>query len=565
MEHPQGNIGKPIEPAGLRVSDWAIVRRFVDVGGRRVHGRIMGSGPPALFIHSSPANSSYVIADMATVAHSYTCYAFDTPGFGLSDALPAETLEVADLADAMAETLAAIGMPPCPVFGCHTGGTIALELATRHPERVTGVLIDGLAVFTDAENADILPWYFQKIPIDPLGGHYASVWTRFRDQSTWFPWFARDPAMLNERDLTSPEATNRWVSMYFDAQATYTPAYRAAMTYRDGPAQVAALGVPAVFTAIESDMLYPHLDRIAPARADQEIRRVGDSVVRRRALTGEAFARFGSAGSPPELAAKVVASDRVLRQFVDTAQGQLMLRSLGDPARPPLLVVHDVPGAGGTAEAAMAALAERYFVLAFDLPGCGESSPLEAPTVGDLAATLWRGCDALGHDRIGLLGIGFGSAIAAEMAASKPNRATSLALEGLLLADGNDRAVLRRSYAPPVTVEPDGAHWFRTWQMIRDMGIWWPWFTPTRAALRRVPAEYGANALHRRTCETLRQPGVWNAVAAAAIDADSAARLGELRIPVTFVDGSNNPLATAYDDAAREKFPHAKWRALGEI
>lgn len=542
-----------------------VTRRFVDVGGRRVHGRTMGSGPPALFLHSSPANSSLVLADMATVADRYTCFAFDTPGFGLSDALPGDDLTVADLADAMAETLAAIGMPPCPVFGCHTGGSIALELASRHPEQVTGIVIDGLAVFTDEENAAILPQYFQKFPLDPLGGHYSSVWTRFRDQSTWFPWFARDPAAINENDLTSPEATNRWVSMYFDAQATYTPAYRAAMTYRDGPARVAALQVPAVFTATESDMLYPHLDRIAPARADQEIRRVGMSLERRRALTPEAFARFGSAGAPPKLSAAVGASDRVVRQFIDKSGGQLMLRSVGDPTRPPLLVIHDVPGAGGTAEAAMAALADRYFVLAFDLPGCGESAAIDTPTICDLAAASWAGCDALGLDRIALLGIGFGGAIATEMAASAPDRTSALTLDGVLLPDADARAALRRFYAPPVSIEADGSHWFRTWQMIRDIGIWWPWFTPTRTALRRVPAEFGAEALHRRTCETLRQPGGWAGIVSAVLDADTAATLDTLRIPVTFVDGSANPLATAYGDLARERFPDAGWRALGDL
>jgi pimeloyl-ACP methyl ester carboxylesterase len=550
---------------GVALSDYPITRRFVDVGGRRVHGRILGAGPPALFIHSSPANSSLVLADMVRVANRYTCYAFDTPGFGLSDALPGETLQVADLADAMAETLAAIGMPPCPVFGCHTGGSIALELAARHPERVTGIVIDGLAVFTDEENAGILPWYFQKFPLDPLGGHYSSVWTRFRDQSTWFPWFARDPAAINESDLTTPESTNRWVTMYFDAQATYTPAYHAAMTYQDGPRQVASLQVPAVFTATESDMLYPHLDRIAPTRPDQEIRRVGNSTERRRALTGEAFARFGSEGQPPLLAATLAGSDRVVRQFVDVGTGQLMLRSMGDRAKPPLLVIHDVPGAGGTIEGAMATLAERYFVVAYDLPGCGESTPLDTPAAGDFAATLWQGCSALGLDRIGLLGVGFGSAIAVEMAASEPARTTTVALDGLLLANDDERLVLRRSYAPPVAIEPDGSHWFRTWQMIRDTNIWWPWFTPTRAALRRISADFAAEALHRRTCETLRQPGAWAAVVAAAFAVDSAARLETLRIAVTFVEGSANPLATAYRELARERFPDAEWRTLGDI
>ena len=213
----------------------------------------------------------------------------------------------------------------------------------------------------------------------------------------------------------------------------------------------------------------------------------------------------------------------------------------------------------------MVTLAERYFVLAFDLPGCGESTPLESPAIGDYASALWAGCDALGLDQTALLGFGFGSEIAIEMAASAPNRTTALTLDGLLLADDTECAALGQAYAPPVTIEADGSHWFRTWQMIRDMGIWWPWFTPTRGALRRLPAEFGAEALHQRTCETLRQPGEWAAIVAAALDADGAARLATLRIAVNFVDRSANPVATAYEQRARELFPQAQWRALGEI
>ena len=189
------------------VNDLKITRRFVDVNGRAVHMRIMGDGPPALFVHSSPANSFYVVKDMEVVADRYMCFAFDTPGFGLSEPLCGNALTVADLADALAETLNEVGMPPCPVFGTHTGAAIALELASRHPERVTGLVLDGLASFTQVEYETMFGDYFTKFPLDPLGGHYSSLWTRFRDQSTWFPWSARSPDALNESDLTTPTST----------------------------------------------------------------------------------------------------------------------------------------------------------------------------------------------------------------------------------------------------------------------------------------------------------------------------------------------------------------------
>ena len=542
-----------------------IIRRFIDVGGRAVHMRIMGSGPPALFVHSSPANSFYVVNDMATVADSYTCFAFDTPGFGLSDALPGDTLTVAQLADALAETLEAVGMPPCPVFGTHTGASIALELGMRHPHRVTGLVLDGLASFTQAEYDAMFGDYFTKFPPDPLGGHYSSLWTRFRDQSTWFPWSARSPDALNESDLYPPIANHRWLTMYFDAAETYTPAYRAALSYREGPAQIGALTLPAIFSAIESDMLHPHLDRIAPQRADQEIRQVGDSVPDRRELTREGFARFGSPGEPPALPSAMRTTSRIARQFIDVGDTQILVRSVGDPGDPTALIVHDVPGDGGSVESRMLGLAGAHFVIAFDLPGCGETAALDAPSIADIAALLWRACDAIERPSAELFGIGFGSSVAIEMAASAPDRTNSLTLDGVLLADDAERDDLRAHFVPPITIDADGSHWFRTWQMIRDMGIWWPWFAPTRANLRRVEADFDAVSLHKRTCATMRQPGMHAGVVHAALDQDAVARLRHYSGPVRCIANSVQPLATAFDGRARNVLGQASWIDAREI
>ncbi len=539
-------------------------RHFIDVAGRAVHGRSMGSGPPALFIHSSPANSSFLINDMAAVADAWTCFAFDTPGFGFSDPLPGDPLTVAEVADALADTLAQIDMPPCPVFGTHTGAAIAIELAARHPARVTGLFIDGLACFTEAESVELLDGYFQKVPLDPLGGHYSATWTRIRDQAIWFPWFARDPRALNENDMISPESTNRWVTMYFDAAETYVPAYRAAMTYRAGAEQAARLPVPAVFTASESDMLYPHLDRLALHHPRHRIAQIGTSLDRRRALMREAFGGFGSVGRAPALPATLVSSDRVRRVFVECGGRQMMLRTRGDRSHPPLLVLHDVPGAGGGVEARMVVLAKHRFVIAPDLPGCGESDALNQPTLGDFADVVLGACTALGLDRMALLGVGWGSALAAEIAIAAPERITALALEGVLCADAEMRAGLAARYVPATEIAADGSHWFRTWQMLRDAEVWWPWYASRRANLRRVAGEFDALALHRRTQETLRQPGGYAALVQAAVAQDTTERLRMAGTAVTLIAGSANPLATACDAQARQALPAAQWAPLAE-
>ena len=251
-----------------------VKRRFLQIGQRRVHYFRAGEGPPAVLVHSSPANARLLLKEMECLAPGHTVFAFDTPGFGLSAPLPGEVLTVADLADALAETLDAIAMPRCPIFGTHTGAAIALELGVRHPERATGLVLDGVPAFTAAECEAYFGTYFQKMLPSDLGGHYAEAWTRFRDQSVWFPWTNRTPANHNPYDLGPAQSTHLWVQMFFEAAEGYVPAYRAASFYgARAVAAAAALTLPAVYCATDTDMLHPHLARLPPMKPGQGNRR----------------------------------------------------------------------------------------------------------------------------------------------------------------------------------------------------------------------------------------------------------------------------------------------------
>ena len=124
-------------------------------------------------------------------------------------------------------------MPRCPVFGTHTGAAIALELGVRHPDRVSGLVLDGVPAFTDAECAAYFGDYFRAAAGQATWAVIiAEAWTRFRDQSIWFPWSERVPANLNAYDLGPPhEHASLGRSMFFEAADHYAPAYRAASFY----------------------------------------------------------------------------------------------------------------------------------------------------------------------------------------------------------------------------------------------------------------------------------------------------------------------------------------------
>ncbi|MBM3504453.1 MAG: alpha/beta fold hydrolase [Alphaproteobacteria bacterium] len=72
-----------------------------------------------------------MVALAERLADRHTVFAFDSPGFGESDPLDLDHIEIEDLAEAVAATMRALKMPKCAVFGTHTGACIALEVARR--------------------------------------------------------------------------------------------------------------------------------------------------------------------------------------------------------------------------------------------------------------------------------------------------------------------------------------------------------------------------------------------------------------------------------------------------
>ena len=94
----------------------------------------------------------------------------------------------------------------------------------------------------------------------------------------------------------------------------------------------------------------------------------------------------------------------------------------------PVLFLHAAGGAGTWPEFC-ARLAERFDVIAPDHPGFGKSDEFpDAEGVDDLVYHYLDVLDALGLDRVHVVGASFGGWIAAELAVAAPHRLRSLVL-----------------------------------------------------------------------------------------------------------------------------------------
>ncbi|MGH8990106.1 MAG: alpha/beta fold hydrolase, partial [Acidimicrobiia bacterium] len=116
------------------------------------------------------------------------------------------------------------------------------------------------------------------------------------------------------------------------------------------------------------------------------------------------------------------------RQDVDVGGTRVRYVRVGDGEQA-VVALHGFGGDKDTWLFNLDALAEGRSVYALDLPGHGESDKAVADgTVAGLAATVAGFLDAVGLDRVDLVGHSMGAAVAMAVAAAAPDRVRSLTL-----------------------------------------------------------------------------------------------------------------------------------------
>jgi pimeloyl-ACP methyl ester carboxylesterase len=111
------------------------------VPGATLYYEVRGSGPVLLCITGGPTDAG-MFTDLAErLANRYTVVTYDQRGHSRStlDGEP-EDIPVSLHADDAAAILEAVSDEPAYVYGSSGGGTIGLELVTRHPELVRALV-----------------------------------------------------------------------------------------------------------------------------------------------------------------------------------------------------------------------------------------------------------------------------------------------------------------------------------------------------------------------------------------------------------------------------------------
>lgn len=239
-----------------------ISRHYLKIGGRTVHYRRCGEGPPLLMIHQSPRSSAEYEALMIEWGAHFTCIAPDTPGFGQSDPLQNPNPDIDDFADAVAAFARALGIEKTAAYGFHSGGIILVTALKRHPELFTCLAVGGYAIWNAEEMAIFGDRYLPPFVPSDYGEHLVWLWNRILEQSWFFPWFDIHDAARLPGAHADPEKVHAIVMEMLDSGDAYRLGYGAVLRApRDIP-PVDAITPPVLISAYDGDPLQVHIDRL---------------------------------------------------------------------------------------------------------------------------------------------------------------------------------------------------------------------------------------------------------------------------------------------------------------
>ena len=242
-----------------------INRGFVSIKEGQVHFREAGNhltGRPLIMFHPSPTSSWILQPLMSRLGRYRRVIALDTLGNG--DSCPpaqGKTLDIDYFANAHLRALDALGVDTFDAYGSHTGGNIAAELAINYPERIGSIILDGIAVYKESEQAEMLRTYAPEVKVDHNGSQLNWAWHFVRDNYLFWPWFKHEAGHRRNIGLPSPEILHEKVVEVLKSIQTYHNSYRAAFEY-DKRARLPLINIPTLVSCAEDDMLFEYMDAV---------------------------------------------------------------------------------------------------------------------------------------------------------------------------------------------------------------------------------------------------------------------------------------------------------------
>jgi pimeloyl-ACP methyl ester carboxylesterase len=135
----------PTHAADLKAEPPRVAHRTVKIDGLDIFYREAGpkDAPAVLLLHGFPTSSHMFRNLIPALAGEYHVVAPDYPGFGYSSAPPVDRFEYTfdHLADVVDRLTQKVGLTKYTLYVQDYGAPVGYRLAVKHPERVTGLVV----------------------------------------------------------------------------------------------------------------------------------------------------------------------------------------------------------------------------------------------------------------------------------------------------------------------------------------------------------------------------------------------------------------------------------------
>jgi len=234
------------------------------------------------------------------------------------------------------------------------------------------------------------------------------------------------------------------------------------------------------------------------------------------------------------------------KAFADIPEGQVFYRT--DGSGEPVLLLHMSPSSSEEYLEVIPYLASNFRVIAMDTPGYGLSDdPPRDYKIADYARSVISFLDALGLDKVNIVGHHTGGTIAAELGAAYPERVDKLVLSGCPTMNTDEwQAFLKQINAPAGFAsrleipDDDGTFLQEYWQRTKSGN---PQLSPREL-------------LHGVCSRIMTYTRPHNAIIA-VINYDVLARMPLIKSPTLITAGSKDPVS-AQLEPARERIPRSR-------
>jgi pimeloyl-ACP methyl ester carboxylesterase len=108
----------------------------VQVNGMKMYYEVSGNGDPLIVLHGAYMNIPSMGGIIPKLARTHKVYAIELQGHGRTTDID-RPITYANLADDVAAFMSAVGLKKADVFGYSMGAAVGLQLAIRHPDKVS--------------------------------------------------------------------------------------------------------------------------------------------------------------------------------------------------------------------------------------------------------------------------------------------------------------------------------------------------------------------------------------------------------------------------------------------